>query len=215
MKQLILQTYYKHDSQKVDKEVGCYLPIDELAVESEKRFRIYASSIGADYKMISEPPFRKAPQPAWARCQMFFETDYDEVCYFDADMLPSKDCLGISIFDWEGHGKKTERDEGSRAEWHINMGTFKISKREMYACQRLVFHKPYLRYLERFGKNQDPLNEMFKKGTGRKPKFLDPRWNCTRPYHSPRWIEHKIGHQKTEKGNQWGKLKCPVYLEEW
>ena len=61
MKKLILQTYYKHDSQKVDKKVGCYLPIDELAAESEKRFRVYASSIGADYKMITEPPFKNVP----------------------------------------------------------------------------------------------------------------------------------------------------------
>ena len=61
----ILQTYYRHDSNIADQRIGCYIPADDLAIESEKRFKIYADSIGADYKMISKPPFKRYPQPAW------------------------------------------------------------------------------------------------------------------------------------------------------
>ncbi len=216
MNRLILQTYYRHDSNKQDNQVGCYIPSDDLAVESEKRFRVYADSIGADYKMINSPPFSDYPQPAWARFQIMWETDYDEVCYIDADILPSKKVLGISIFDWEGVAKKTERDVGARAEWHVNAGVFKLTRKELFKMRPLVFHKPYLRWLIQTGKNQDPFNEMYKKGVGRKPKFLDPRWNCTRPHHNPRWFAHYIGHQKVGKGNQWGCMEtCPVYKEQW
>ena len=199
-----------------DPKIGCYIPADELAVESEKRFRIYADSIGADYKMISKPPFPKYPQPAWARFAMLWEKDYDELCYIDADILHSKNVLGKSIFDWEGVAKKTEREDGSRMEWHVNAGVFKLTKAEAIKMKKYVFFKPYVRHLHKTGKNQDPFNNMYKKAMGKKPKFLDPRWNCTRPHHDPRWFAHYIGHQKIGNGNQWGCMRrCPVYLEDW
>ena len=32
-KRLIVQTYYHHDSQKVDDKIGCYVPADETGRE--------------------------------------------------------------------------------------------------------------------------------------------------------------------------------------
>ena len=224
MKRLIFQTYYHHGTQIVDEKIGCYVPVDDLAVESENRFRIYADSIGADYRMIDSPPFTKYPQPAWARFAGLFiatEEDYDEICYIDADILPSHRSLGISIFDWEGVAKQTERDEGSRASWHCNAGVFKLTKRECWKMKSQVFAKPNTRWLEATGKNQDPFNNMYKKGVGKKPAFLDPIWNMTRPYHRHGSVEggyfaHYIGHQKLGEGNQWGCMKRdPIYLENW
>ena len=74
-----------------------------------------------------------------ARFAILWEKDYDEVCYVDADILPSKNVLGKSIFDWEGVAKKTEREDGSRMEWHVNAGVFKLTQQEAmkmrkYAC---------------------------------------------------------------------------------
>ena len=222
MKRLILQTYYHHEQNKADKKVGCYIPADELAIESEERFRIYADSIDADYKIITSPPFEKLPMPAWARFAILWETDYDEVCYIDADILPSHRALGVSIFDYPGTAKQTERDEGTRAAWHVNAGVFKLTRREMYKMRPYVFYKPFVRYVQMSGKNQDPFNEMYKKAMGRKPKFLSPIWNMTRPYHrklepAGGYFAHYIGHQKVGNGNQWGCMKKdPIYLEkEW
>lgn len=226
MKRLILQTYYHHEKNKVDKKIGCYIPADELAVESERRFRIYADSIGADYRMIDSPPYERYPQPAWARFKILdiaCDEEYDEVCYVDADILPSLRSLGVSIFDEEGVAKKTERDEGSRHEWHVNAGVFKLTRRECWKMRSQVFAKPNLRWLEQTGKNQDPFNNMYKKGVGRKPAFLNPIWNMTRPYHRNYdksvpggYFAHFIGHQKIGKGNQWGCMKTdPITLENW
>ena len=223
MKTLILQTYYHHDSNKADASVGCYVPADELAVLSEKRFRIYADSIGADYRMIDSPPYKKYPQPAWARWTIFdiaIEEGYDEVCYIDADILPSHRSLGVSIFSYPGVAKQTERDEGSRHSWHVNAGVFKVTQKECYKLRTAIHAKPNLRWLERTGKNQDPFNNAYKKGVGKKPAFLDPIWNMTRQYHRDGsvpggYFAHYIGHQKLG-GNQWGNMeKCPIYLEDW
>ena len=216
MKRLILQTYYHDDATKVDNKVGCYLACDSLAFDSERRFRIYADSIGADYKMIRKPPFPKVPSAAWARFAILWENEYDEVAYFDADILPSKCALGISIFNYPGIAKKTERVEGSKQDWHVNAGVFKLTKQECIKMKRLALHKPFIRALNQTGKNQSQFNEMYKKATGKKPAFLDPRWNCTRPHHKPRLMAHYIGHQKTARGNQFGSyLTCPVYNENW
>ena len=224
MKRLILQTYYRHDKNTEDPKTGCYIPVDDLAVESEKRFRIYADSIGADYRMIDKPPYKTHPQPAWARWVIFdiaIEENYDEVCYVDADILPSKRCLGISIFDYDGVAKKTERDEGSKHEWHVNAGVFKLTRKECFKLRSQIHSKPNLRWLEHTGKNQDPFNNAYKKGVGRKPAFLDPIWNMTRQYHRNGSVPggywaHYIGHQKVGKGNQWGcMLTDPIYNEEW
>ena len=225
MKRLILQTYYKDPRQKVDEKIGCYVPADELAVESEFRFRKYAESIGADYHMIDSPPYVKFPQPAWARFAIIdkaIEENYDEVCYVDADILPTERSLGVSIFDVPGVAKKTERDEGARMEWHVNAGVFKLTKRECWKMRSQVFAKPNTRWLENTGKNQDPFNNMYKKGVGRKPAFLDPIWNMTRPYHrtsNPEvpggYFAHFIGHQKVN-GNQWGFIgQEPIAWEDW
>ena len=232
MKRLILQTYYKDPRQKVDEKVGCYVPADDLARESEARFRRYTESIGADYRMIDQAPYAKYPQPAWARfaiVDIATQEDYDEVCYVDADILPTSRVLGNSIFEFPGVAKKTERDEGARMEWHVNAGVFKLTKRECWKLKSQIFAKPNLRWLENTGKNQDPFNNMYKKGVGRKPQFLNPMWNMTRPYHRSReWMEehgwdyvdggyfaHFIGHQKVN-GNQWGFVGVdPIAWEDW
>lgn len=223
MRRLIYQTYYHHDTNVVDKELGCYIPADELAAESEKRFRIYADSIGADYRMIDSPPYKKYPQPAWARWAGFdiaIEEDYDEICYIDADILPSHRALGVSIFDYSGVAKQTERDEGSKAAWHVNAGVFKVSKKDCFKLRTAIHSKPNLRWLENTGKNQDPFNNAYKKAIGKKPAFLDPIWNMTRQYHRKGsvpggYFAHYIGTQKTV-GNCWGHMKTdPIYLEDW
>lgn len=225
MKRLIIQTYYHHDSQKVDEKIGCYVPADELAVESERRFRIYADIIGADYRMIDSPPYQKYPQPAWARwaaLDICIDEEYDEVCYVDADILPSLRSLDFNIFEFPGVAKQTERDEGARMEWHVNAGVFKLTRRECYAMRPALWSKPNLRWLANTGKNQDPFNNGYKKGVGRKPTFLNPVWNMTRPYHRTVDSEypgglwaHFIGHQKLT-GNQWGFVGTdPIAWEDW
>ena len=173
--------------------------------------------------MVDAPPYKKYPQPAWARWVVLdkcIEEDYEEVCYIDADILPTKRVLGTSIFDYPGVAKKTERDEGSRAEWHVNAGVFKLTKKECYKVRKEIWSKPNLRWMIRTGKNQDPFNNAYKKGVGRKPAFLDPIWNMTRKYHRDGsvpggYFAHYIGHQKLG-GNQWGKMETdPIYLEDW
>lgn len=233
MKRLILQTYYRHASNVEDEKTGCYIPVDHLAVESEKRFRIYADSIEADYRLIDSAPYSKYPQPAWARWAIFdiaTEENYDEVCYIDADILPTKRVLGHSIFEHDGVAKKTERDDGARMEWHVNAGVFKLTNRECWKMKSAIWAKPNLRWMLQTGKNQDPFNNAYKKGVGRKPAFLNPQWNMTRPWHRDRaWVEeqgfefteggffaHYIGHQKIGEGNQWGcMLRDPIYNESW
>lgn len=224
MKNLIVQTYYHHGANKADTRIGCYVPADELAAESEARFRKYAESIGADYVMIDKAPYAKYPQPAWARfaaLDMCIEQGYDNVLYVDADIIPSKKVLGVNIFDVPGIAKKTERDEGSKHEWHVNAGVFKLTRKECFKMRSQVFAKPNLRWLEQTGKNQDPFNNMYKKGVGRKPAFLDPIWNMTRPYHRTEasveggYFAHFIGHQKIN-GNQWGFVgRDPIAWEDW
>ena len=226
MKRLILQTYYRHLKNTEDPRTGCYIPVDDLAKESEKRFRIYADSIGADYRMIDSPPYAKYPQPAWARWVIFdiaVEEEYDAVCYVDADILPSHRSLGVDIFEFPGVAKQTERDDGSRAAWHVNAGVFKLDRKECFKLRSQIHSKPNLRWLEQTGKNQDPFNNAYKKGVGRKPAFLDPIWNMTRQYHrnsNPEYPgglwAHYIGHQKVGNGNQWGCMKTdPIYKEDW
>ena len=205
--------------------MGCYIPVDDLAKDSERRFRIYAESIGADYLMIDTPPWENRPEPAWARFKMFdlcLDGGYDEVCYVDADILPSKRSLGISIFNEGGHGKLTERDEGSKASWHINFGVVKFNAAECRKLKWKVFDKKYIKWLEQTGKNQDPGNEMFYQTFRKRPKPLSPVWNMTRKYHRTDfdpiggYWAHYIGHQKIGNGNQWGCMKTdPVYLEKW
>ena len=223
-KRLILQTYYRHESNVEDKKTGCYLPVDELAAESIKRFRFYAASIGADYRLIDSPPYKKYPQPAWARWAIFdiaIEENYDEVCYVDADILPSNRSLGVSIFDYPGVAKQTEREDGSRHSWHVNAGVFKVTRQECFKLRTAIHSKPNLRWLMETGKNQDPFNNAYKKGVGKKPEFLDPIWNMTRQYHRKGsvpggYFAHYIGHQKIPGGNQWGDMtRDPIYLENW
>ena len=226
MKKLIIQTYYRHESNMEDQRTGCYLPVDDLAVESEKRFRFYASSIGADYRMIDSPPYEKYPQPAWARwaaLDICIEDEYDAVCYIDADILPSHRSLGVDIFEYDGVAKQTERDEGSRMSWHVNAGVFKLTRRECYSVRNQIWSKPNIRWMLNTGKNQDPFNNAYKKGVGKKPAFLNPIWNMTRQYHRTcdpavpgGYFAHYIGHQKIGKGNQWGCMKTdPIYNEDW
>ena len=223
MKTLILQTYYHDKATKVDNKVGCYLPCDELAAISEQRLRIYADSIGADYKMISKPPFKDTPSAAWARFAILFQKDYDQVCYIDADILPSKRSLGVSIFDFDGVAKQTERVEGTKQTWHTNAGVFKLTKQECIKMRKWAFYKPFIRALEQTGKNQSQFNDMYKRAIGKKPAFLDPIWNMTRPHHrnsNPDYpgglFYHAIGHQKTARGNQFGSyLTEPIYHEVW
>lgn len=222
MKQLIYQTYYRHDSNKQCSNTGCYIPVDELAVESEKRFRVYADSINADYFIYDKPPFEKYPQPAWARFHGIIkciEEEYDEICYADADILPSLRSLGISIFNYDGVAKQTEREDGSKHSWHVNAGVFKLTRAECWKMRSQLFLKPHIRHLMNTGKNQDPFNNMYKKGVGKKPAFLDPQWNMTRQYHRGHtggYWAHYIGHQKVGNGNQFGCMKkCPIYNEDW
>ena len=224
MKRLLLQTYYRHESNVEDNKTGCYLPVDELAEESVKRFKIYADSIGCDYRLIDSPPYKNHPQPAWARWAIFdiaIEENYDEVLYVDADILPTRRCLGVSIFDYPGVAKQTERDEGSKAAWHVNAGVFKVGRKDCFKLRSAIHAKPNLRWLETTGKNQDPFNNAYKKAIGRKPAFLDPIWNMTRPYHRNGsvpggYFAHYIGHQKIGKGNQWGCMfNDPIYREDW
>ena len=217
MKKLILQVYWEDFAKpKYETNDGGYLPDMELSLESEKRFRIYANSIGADYKMLREPHFKNIMNPGWDRFSLFWEEDYDLLCYVDADILPSNQTLGVSIFDWPGVAKKTERDEGSKQEWHVNAGVFKVTKQEAMKLRWQINNKKNLRHLKDFGKNQGPFNDTWYKTFRRRPEFLDPRWNCTRKYHSPRWWAHYIGAQKLPRGNQFGCMaKCPVYNESW
>ena len=223
MRNLIIQTYYRHESNRADDKMGCYIPVDDLAVESEKRFRIYADSIGADYMMLDEPQFKFNPSPAWARFKMFelcVNGGYDNVAYIDADILPGLRSLGNSLFSHAGHGKLTERDEGSRASWHINFGVVKFSQEEARKLQWRVADKKYNKLFQRTGgKNQDAGNQMFYDAFKKRPVPLDPRWNMTRPYHRGTdggYFAHYIGHQKVGNGNQWGcMVRDPIYLEDW
>ena len=131
--------------------------------------------------MIDSPPYtriiRCLPGPRWAALDICIEEEYDEVCYVDADVLPSLRSLGVNIFEFDGVAKQTERDEGARMEWHCNAGVFKLTRRECWAMRKAIWAKPNLRWLAQTGKNQDPFNNAYKKGVGRKPKFLNPVWN--------------------------------------
>lgn len=216
MRRLILQVYYEGHSKPIFD--GGYIPDLELAIESSKRMQVYAHYIGADYKLLREPFFKTIKNPGWNRFAMFWEEDYDEVCYVDADILVSQQALKQNIFDWEGVGKKVEQEDhpGGWEPWHINAGVIKMPKNDLRKLRYEINKKPHLRFLDKFGKNQQPFNKAYYKALRKRPTFLDVRWNATRKYHEPRWFAHYIGQQKLEKGNKFGCMKsCPVYLERW
>ena len=142
--------------------------------------------------------------------------DYDNLCYIDCDILPTPHAFGRSIFDTEGTAKYTERDEGSRAAWHVNAGVFKVDKIQARKLSFSINNKAWVKMLKERGKNQDAFNECWKKTFMRKPKHFGTSWNATRPYHRMKqyYLHHYIGAQKTERGNQFGNLKSNgVY--EW
>lgn len=216
MKKLIMQVYYEGHSKPIFD--GGYIPDYELSIESEKRMKIYADSIGADYKMLREPFFKTIKNPGWNRFAMCWEDDYDEVCYVDADILVSQKALGHDIFAWPGVGKKVEQEDypDGSSPWHVNAATLKLDRKDRHALKYEINKKPYLRMLDRWGKNQQAFNKAYYKATRRRPTFLDPRWNATRKHHDPRWFAHYIGQQKLPHGNRFGCMTdCPVYKEEW
>ena len=216
MRRLILQVYYEGHSKPIFD--GGYIPCAELAAESERRMKHYAFTLGVDYKMIREPFFKSITNPGWNRFAMFWEEDYDEVCYVDADILVSCFALGENIFDWEGVGKKVEQEEhpdGSEP-WHINAGVIKMPQRDLRKMRYEINKKPHLRMLKQFGKNQQAFNKAYYKALRKRPQFLDVRWNATRKHHDPRWFAHYIGQQKLPNGNKFGKMRtCPVFLQKW
>lgn len=65
MKKLIMQVYYEGHSQRI--QDGGYIPDYDLSVESEHRMKLYADSIGADYRMLREPYFKSVKNPGWNR----------------------------------------------------------------------------------------------------------------------------------------------------
>ena len=207
---LIFQSYHAADDSAWDKKLDCYRPIDDLAALSIKQIKKYAESIGADYILLDKPYWSDIRKhPAWTRWAMFDYWDrYDNLCYIDCDILPTPHAFGRSIFDTEGTAKYTERDEGSRAAWHVNAGVFKVDKIQARKLSYNINGKKYIKMLEKMGKNQDAFNECWKKTFMRKPKHFGTSWNATRPYHrtKPYYLHHYIGAQKTERGNQFGNL---------
>ena len=155
--------------------------------------------------------------PSWTRWAMFDYADqYNNLCYVDCDILPTKYAFGKSIFDTEGVAKLTERDEGSRQAWHVNAGVFKVTSMQAKKLSNRIHSKKYLNILEKSGKNQDAFNLCWKEAFISKPKHFGTAWNTTRPYHrkGEYYFHHYIGAQKTERGNQFGNLNTNgVY--EW
>jgi hypothetical protein len=222
MKNLILQVYYTGHSKVIAD--GGYQEFNDLAEESERRIRVYAKSIGADYMILKEPYFKDIKNPGWNRFAMFWLAEkYDNVCYVDADVLPSKEALGVNIFDFKGHGKYMEQEvkiagQEDKKTWMINAGVIKFTKQECIKLQRTINDKPWLRILEQTGKNQIAFNKCFKKTFRKAPdSTLSPMWNATRDWHEEDgkvYFKHYIGHQK--KGNQFGDMKSHhVYNEDW
>lgn len=243
MKKLIMQVYYEGHSQRI--QDGGYIPDYDLSVESEHRMKLYADSIGADYRMLREPYFKSVKNPGWNRFAMIqSEFDqYDEVCYVDADILVAKRALGVDIFthpashlDVEGkvwhelpdvdpsdvNGKVMEIGKFTNGEesWMINAGVLKLNKKERIKLRTDkwgIMAKPWIRdYLERTGKNQIAFNKSYKKVLRKKPGTMSPLWNSTRPWYEPAFFKHYIGPQKVKGQSPYGFMgDCPVYKEDW
>jgi len=210
MRQLIFQSYHSADETAWNKKLDCYMPIDDLANLSKKRIKAYADSINADYVCLEKPKWKDIRKhPAWTRWAMFdYWNSYDEMCYIDCDVLPTQHAFGKSIFDTEGVAKLTEREDGSKAAWHVNAGVFKINKVEACKLSNKIHDKRYIKMLEEFDKNQEAFNECWYKTFRKKPKHFGTAWNTTRPYHRNGiyYFHHYIGAQKTSTGNQFGNL---------
>ena len=132
MRTLIFQVYYEGHSKPIFD--GGYIPDMDLSIESEKRMKIYADSIGADYQMLRTPFYKHTLNPGWQRfaiCEDTFD-EYDEICYVDADILVSQAALGQSIFNYPGVGKKVEQEDypDGSSPWHVNAATLKLTRKE-------------------------------------------------------------------------------------
>jgi len=223
---LIFQVYYEGHSKPIAD--GGYISDKELAQESEKRMKIYADSINADYFMLDKPFFKNIKNPGWNRFAMFWLAEYDmydNVCYVDADVLVSKHALGVNIFDESGHGKYMEQEvdiagQENKKTWMINAGVMKFNNYESGKLKRTINSKPYLKILEETGKNQIAFNKCFKKTFRKSPdSSLNPMWNATRPWHEVDdkvYFKHYIGRQKLKGQSHWGDMiDHHVYKEDW